>query len=303
MVRCYFDHRIDGYWIDDRLWPCHDFHDRLRLSRHLYNRLCPYRIHTDRVRVRGHLYHWFHHDRIDDGRSLIHITHANAERFIKCEAPGIRHPHRHAMPRVRFIIQETAVGHRELPRARIDGKAATGRIGQTIRLGIACIRIAPRRRPYHRPRRCVLRYTVARQRDIRRRFVHIADPDTKGLVIDQPTTVRYPDRDAVARARFIVQEAPVRHRDHPGTGIDRKPPPRRIGQTVRLRVAGIGIRPRDRAHHRARRRILRYAVGGQGEVRRSLINHSDVITDLHVVYKQAIASARPCHDELDLGIC
>ncbi len=59
---------------------------------------------------------------------------------------------------------------------------------------------------------------------------------------------------------FVVQQAPIRHRDHAGTRIDRKPAARCIGQTVGLRVTHVGIGTSDGPHHRADGRVLGHTV-------------------------------------------
>ena len=87
----------------------------------------------------------------------------------------------------------------------------------------------------------------------------------------------------MARRGFVVQQAPVRHGQHPAARIDRKPAPRRIRQAIALRVAGIGVRPAHRPHHGPRHGLLRHAARRQRQVRGRRIHIRDVIVHLNVV--------------------
>ena len=71
------------------------------------------------------------------------------------------------MARRRFIIEQTAVCHRDLAGAAVDRKPAARRIGEAVDLGIPRIRIRPRRRPHHRPVRRVLGDRIGRECQIR----------------------------------------------------------------------------------------------------------------------------------------
>ena len=154
-------------------------------------------------------------------------------------APGVRHPHRDAVARRPFVVQPTAVCHGDHTRRRIDRKPAPRRIREAVRLCLARVGIHPRRRPYHRPRRGVLCYGAAAQRDVRGSIVHGTHCDVGCRVICSTISIcnRVGKRRwaAVVRIRYEREVASRRIGDCQGPRSQRDWSPHCKGSTINLR--------------------------------------------------------------------
>ena len=185
--------------------------------------------------------------RIRSSRRFIDIGQIDRERLVVGEPAAVRHAHGHAVARRRFIVQEAPIRHRDLARAAVDRKPPARTIHEAVRLGVARVGIGPTHRPDHRPIRRILRHGVRREGQIRWSLIDVHQVDREGLVVGEPAAVRHAHGHAVARRRFIVQEAPIRHRDLTRRAVDRKPASRRIDHAVGERLAGIRIFCRHKA--------------------------------------------------------
>ncbi len=83
-----------------------------------------------------------------------------------------------------------------------------------------------------------------------KRLDDVCHLNVNGAFEGLPVGIRDPYREVVVHCSFIVQQAAVCHRNHPGTGINCKPASRRIREAIRHRVAYIRVRPTDCPHHR-----------------------------------------------------
>ena len=121
------------------------------------------------------------------------------------------------------------------------------------------------------------RIFINRDRGIgpRRGFIDVGHIDCEGFVIREPAAVGHPNRHAMARGGFIVQQAAVRHRDLSGRTVDRKSPTRIIREAVGLGIPRIRIRPRRRPYHRPVRRVLRHGIRRQTQTRRHIVDRSN----------------------------
>ena len=208
-------------------------------------------------------------------RGLIDVRQIDREGLIVGQPVRIRGPHRDRMTRRTLVVQQRPIAHGDFTGIRIDNKSAARGIKERIRVRVTRIGISGTGRPHHRPIRRVLCHRIAAQADTGWRLIDIGQVDCEGLVVGKPARVRHAHRDAVARRRLIVQEAPIRHRDLTGAAIDRKPPPRTIREAIRLGIAAVWIRTSHGPHYRPVRRILSYGVRRETKVRWGIVDRRD----------------------------
>ena len=117
------------------------------------------------------------------GRALVRVGELNREGFGVVLAATVGDAHGDRMAGGAFIVEQAAVGDRELARTRIDGKPPPGRIGEAIGLRVTGIGIRARDGAHHRAGGGVLGDGVGRETEIGRALVDVGHCDSNSLCI------------------------------------------------------------------------------------------------------------------------
>ena len=171
-------------------------------------------------------------------RGVIDVRQVDGKGLVVGQPAPIRHPHRHAMARGRFVVQQRPVGHRDDPGRPVDRKPPARAIEERVALAVPGIHVGPGDRPHHRPVRRILCYRIRRQAQVCRGLIYIAYRHRDGLCVDTPVAVRHLHRDVVDIVRSAVGRRFIVRRGHEPqrarTVVDRK-----LG-CVRTAADGIG---------------------------------------------------------------
>ncbi len=114
----------------------------------------------------------------------------------------------------RFIVEQRPVGHRQLPRRRIDRKPSPRRIRQAVRPRVSGVGIDRRDFAHDGPGPGILPHRVDRQRQVRRRFIHVRHLCADRLSIDSSGAIRHFDSHVInVIAAAVCRSFKVRRRD------------------------------------------------------------------------------------------
>ena len=143
-------------------------------------------------------------------------------------------------------------------------------------MGIAGILVDdPHQRADDRVGSRALGHGVRRQRNVRRRVVHVRHVDRECSIVEQPAGVGNPHGDGVARRALEVEQRPVS--DLERVADDLEPAAGIVCQTVGVGVAGIRVDGiQQGADDRPDGRVLRHRARRQGEVGWRFVGIGDV---------------------------
>ena len=163
-----------------------------------------------------------------------------------------------------FVVQQRAVGDRDLAGAGIDGEAPAGIVDEAVGEALAGIGVARDDAADRGAAGRVLSHRAATQGQILGGLVQVVEVDREALDQGARIGAHGLNRDAVTVGRLVVQQAAVGDGDRTGHGIDGEAPAGVVQQAVGIAHGSAGQARPDAAHVGAIGRVLVDRAAGHG---------------------------------------